>query len=129
MVNKVVENTGNAGITILKGVGIAFALTLISVFIYSAVLTYTNISESTIFPVIIMITALSILIGSSISTIKIKKNGILNGGIIGLIYILLLYLISSIVNADFAISMSSLAIIGAAIFGGMLGGIVGVNIK
>ena len=58
MVNKVVENTGNAGITILKGVGIAFALTLISVFIYSAVLTYTNIPESTIFPVIIMITAL-----------------------------------------------------------------------
>jgi len=129
MVNKVVENTGNAGITILKGVGIAFALTLISVFIYSAVLTYTNIPESTIFPVIIMITALSILIGSSISTIKIKRNGIVNGGIIGLIYILLLYLISSIVNADFAISMSSLAIIGAAILGGMLGGIVGVNIK
>ena len=129
MVNKVVENTGNAGITILKGVGIAFALTLISVFIYSAVLTYTNIPESTIFPVIIMITALSILIGSSVSTIKIKKNGIVNGGIIGLIYILLLYLISSIVNADFAISMSSLAIIGAAILGGMLGGIVGVNIK
>jgi len=129
MVNKVVENTGNAGITILKGVGIAFALTLISVFIYSAVLTYTNIPESTIFPVIIMITALSILIGSSISTIKIKKNGIVNGGIIGLIYILLLYIISSIVNADFAISMSSLAIIGAAILGGMLGGIVGVNIK
>jgi len=129
MVNKVVENTGNAGITILKGVGIAFALTLISVFIYSAVLTYTNIPESTIFPVIIMITALSILIGSSISTIKIKRNGIVNGGIIGLIYILLLYIISSIVNADFAISMSSLAIIGAAILGGMLGGIVGVNIK
>jgi len=129
MVNKVVENTGNAGITILKGVGIAFALTLISVFIYSAVLTYTNIPESTIFPVIIMITALSILIGSSISTIKIKRNGIVNGGIIGLMYILLLYIISSIVNADFAISMSSLAIIGAAILGGMLGGIVGVNIK
>lgn len=129
MVNKVVEGTGNAGITIVKGVGIAFALTLISVFIYSAILTYTNIPESTIFPVILFITALSILVGSSISTIKIKKNGIVNGGIIGLIYILLLYLISSIVNANFAITMSSLAIIGAAIFGGMLGGIVGVNIK
>ena len=129
MVNKVVENTGNAGITIIKGVGIAFALTLILVFIYSAILTYTNIPESTIFPVILLITALSILVGSSISTIKIKKNGIVNGGIIGLIYILLLYLISSIVNTNFAITLSSLAIIGAAIFGGMLGGIVGVNIK
>ena len=129
MVNKVIESSGNAGMTIIKGVGIAFGLTLISVFIYSVILTYTNISESTIFPVIMFITALSILIGSSISTIKIKKNGILNGGVIGLIYILLLYLISSIVSANFAISLSSLAIIGAAIFGGMVGGVVGVNIK
>ena len=48
---------------------------------------------------------------------------------IGLIYILVLYLISSILNANFAINLSSLAIIGAAIFGGVIGGIVGVNMK
>ncbi len=129
MVNKIVESSSNAGITILKGVGIAFILTLVLVFIYSAILTYTNISESTIFPVVLFITALSILIGSSVSTIKIKKNGIINGGAIGLIYILLLYLISSFVSTGFGVNVSSLAIIGASILGGMLGGIVGVNIK
>lgn len=129
MVNKIIDNSNNAGMTIFKGVLIAVILTLVSVFIYSVVLTYTNISESTVFPVILLITALSILISSSISTIKIKKNGIINGGAIGLIYILLLYLISSITTTGFTLTLSSIAVISASIIAGMLGGIVGVNIK
>lgn len=129
MINKKVEGTGNSGVTILKGVGIAFILTLVLVFVYSVILTYTNISENTIYPVILFITALSILISSSVSTIKIKKNGIINGGLIGLIYILVLYVISSTINTGFAMNLSCLAIMGAAIVGGMIGGIVGVNIK
>lgn len=129
MVNKIVEGSNNSGITILKGVIISFGLTLMLIFIYSVVLTYTNISEDTIFPVALFITALSIFIGSSVSTIKIKKNGIINGGVIGFIYILLLYLLSSIINMTFGLNIYSLAIIGASVLGGMLGGIVGVNIK
>ena len=129
MVNKIIENSNSAGITIIKGVSISFILTLILVFIFSIVLTYTNIAESTIFPVVLFITAISILIGSSVSTIKIKKNGIINGGAIGLIYILVLYLISSILSTGFSLNGNSLIIMLAGLIGGMLGGIVGVNIK
>ena len=129
MISKVVDNTNNNYMTIIKGVLISFILTLVLVFIFAIILTYTNIQESAIFPAVLLITAISILIGSSISTIKIKKNGILNGGIIGLIYILLIYLISSIVGTGFALNFNSILIILAAIVGGMLGGIVGVNIK
>ena len=67
---------------IAKGTGISLLITLILLFIFSAILTYTNISENTITPVILVITAISILIGSSIGNMKIKRNGILNGGII-----------------------------------------------
>ena len=59
----------------LKGVGIAFIVTLIALVIFSLVLTYTNVSESVINPVIMIITGISILIGSSIGNSKIKKNG------------------------------------------------------
>ena len=62
MVNKIVESTNKGGIVLLKGILIAFILTLISVFIFSIVLTYTNTPESTIFPVLVFITAISILI-------------------------------------------------------------------
>lgn len=102
-------------------------LTLILLFLFSIILTYTNISENTIAPVIIIITIISILIGSSMSTIKIKKNGIVNGGLIGFIYILTIYIISSIVKTGFALNMYSIIMIILSILAGMIGGIVGVN--
>lgn len=117
---KVVEDVNKRGMVLLKGIFVAFVLTLILALIFSIVLTYTNTPESAIFPVLVGITALSILIGSSISTIKIKKNGILNGGIIGLVYILLLYIISSIVSGSFILNINSIILIISAILGGML---------
>ena len=129
MVNKIVENTSKGGMVLLKGVLIAFILTLISVFIFSIVLTYTNTPESTIFPVLVFITAVSILIGSSVSTIKISKNGIVNGGAIGVNYILILYLISSITTVGFALTTNAIILMVAGAVAGMIGGIVGVNIK
>ena len=51
------ENAKN----IFKGVGISLALTMILLLIFSTILTYTNVSESTIKPVIIIVTAISIL--------------------------------------------------------------------
>lgn len=85
----------NSVIPIIKGIGIAFFITLLLLFLFSIVLTYTNISESTTAPVILVITAISILIGSSIGSSKIRKNGLINGGIVGFSYIMFLYIISS----------------------------------
>lgn len=64
---------------ILKGIGISIISTMIILFVFAIILTYTNVSENTITPVIITVTAISILLGSSIGNIKIKKNGIING--------------------------------------------------
>ena len=68
---------------IAKGVGISLLTTFILLLIFATILTYTQISESVINPVIIIITAISILIGSSIGNIKIRKNGLVNGALIG----------------------------------------------
>ena len=114
---------------IFKGVGIALLTTIILLLIYSLVLTYTNVSENTITPVIIVITATCILLGSSIGNMKIRKNGLLNGGAIGGIYILILNLISSIWNWKFALNIQSLIMILAGIIFGVIGGIIGVNRK
>ena len=88
-----------------KGLLISFIMTILILLIFSIILTFTNISEKTIVPVIIISTAISILIGSSISNIRIKKNGILNGALIGGGYILILYLLSSILNARFNLNI------------------------
>ena len=121
---------GNATRTtkyIFKGVGIAIVSTMILLLIFSILLTYTNISENTITPVIIVVTGISILFGSSIENRNIKKKGILNGAAIGGIYILILYLISSILNWKFSINLQSLIMLIVGIIFGILGGIIGVN--
>lgn len=119
----------NVFIKILKGVGISFAFTLISLTIFSALLTYTSLSESLIQPVVISVTGISILAGSFFATRKVGKNGIIKGIAVGLIYIFLIYLISSVVNGgSFALTMSSVIMILIGILCGAIGGIIGVNI-
>ena len=49
-------------IKVLKGIGISWVITFILLFIYAVLLTYTKIAENTMVPVIIFITAISILI-------------------------------------------------------------------
>ena len=51
----------NNFVRILKGIAISGIITFVLLFIYSIILTYTNIGENTIAPVIILITAVSIL--------------------------------------------------------------------
>lgn len=114
---------------IAKGVGIALLTTFILLLIFAILLTYTKISEKMINPVIIVITAVSILIGSSIENIKIKKNGLVNGALIGGIYIFTIYLISSILNWRFGLEIQSIIMIVVGMIFGILGGIIGVNKK
>lgn len=53
-------------IKILKGIAISWIITFMLLFIYAVLLTYTKLGENTMAPVIILITAVSILAGSSI---------------------------------------------------------------
>ena len=112
-----------------KGVTISFLFTVIALLIFSVLLVYTNLSEETIKPVIITLTGISILLGSSIGTKKLKKNGIINGGLIGGIYILSLYILSSVMNSSFNLNFSSIIMVLVGMICGVLGGIIGVNSK
>lgn len=47
---------------IFKGVAISLISTMILLFVFSVILTYTNVSENTITPVIIVVTAIGILV-------------------------------------------------------------------
>lgn len=126
---KVSENNSNSLIRILKGSMIAIAVTIILLIIFAAILTYSNINENTMPTVIIVITAFSILIGSQIATTKIKRNGILNGALLGVIYITFLYILSGLVTKNFSLNNYSIIMIATSILIGGLGGIIGVNRK
>ena len=59
----------------------------------------------------------------------IKKNGIINGAIIGVIYIITIYILSSIIEGTFSLNRYSIMMIIGSILAGALGGIIGVNKK
>ena len=112
---------------IVKGVVLAILLSLILLLSFALLLTYTNIAENTIIPVVMIIVGISILVGSTICARKIKKNGIINGGLVGLNYILLLYLVSSLCLVGFSLTLNSFIMLIVGLITGMLGGIIGVN--
>ena len=69
----------------------------------------------------------SVFIASSLTVIKIKKSGLKNGGLIGLCYVMILYVLSSFYGVGFSLTKYSILTIILYIFLGMFGGIVGVN--
>ena len=122
------EKTNNIIVKLGKGILISLLVTLLVIFIFSILLVYTNISERVIPIVIIIMTFISILIGSIISMRKVSNNGMINGAIIGGTYVMLLYLISSTLNTGFSINVYTIIMIIAGIISGLIGGIIGVNL-
>ena len=112
---------------IIKGIVISIVCTFVFLFVFSLILTYTNVSETFIAPVIIVVTAISIFIGSSIGNFNMRRNGLINGAIIGGIYLLSIYMLSGIINHNFNLNMQSIIIIIVGIICGMFGGVIGVN--
>ena len=130
--NKTIEKENiksNNMFKILKGIILSILITLLGLLILAIVITYTNVSESIIPIAVTIITAISILIGSFFSTINIQKNGLLNGFAVGFAYIATIYIISSITSTGFTLTNTSFIMIISAILAGMLGGIIGVNLK
>ena len=122
--NQYLENL----IRIVKGSILAIGITMIALLIFAIILTYTDISENYIYVGIIVVTAISILLGGIISTKQIKKRGFLYGMLVGVIYMLTLYILSGITGSGFQFSTSTVIMFGSAITAGIIGGIIGVNI-
>ena len=123
------EKSNSNLIKIIKGSSIAIVLSLIFLTIYAAILSFTSVSETTMVPVVLVLTGISILIGSSMSSISIKRQGIINGGLVGLIYVLFLYVVSSIAGIGFGLNMNAIIMLIVGVITGMIGGVIGVNIK
>ncbi|MBE5805839.1 MAG: TIGR04086 family membrane protein [Clostridiales bacterium] len=127
--NKILKENNNILKGITKGYVSSIIISLISIFIYSYILVNTNVQESTIKIVIIVISAISVLIGSSISSLGIKKNGIINGILVGAFYFVSLYILSSIAITGFGFSINSLIMVISGLILGAIGGVIGVNIR
>ena len=124
-----VKKQENTFILILKCAVLSVLLFLIFILIYCYILSHTNISEETMFPVTIIITMISALIGSMICSTKIKKRGLLNGGIVALLFIFSIYYLCCKIYSNFCFNIKSILLIILIIISGMIGGIMGINLE
>ena len=112
---------------IIKSFLISIVLTVGFIFILSIFLCYSNVSEKIVDSALIFIAAISILFGTFFMEKRIKEKGLIYGSLFGIIYMAILYLISSFISADFTIGIGSLVMMIFGIVAGCLGGIIGVN--
>lgn len=115
-------------ILIGKGVILGYLFMLFEIFVYSILLAYTSVPESSIETCVFVFSLFSVFISSSLVCIKIKENGMKNGGIVGFFYIMLVYLLGSVLMGNFALTSQTITTIIFNILLGMIGGIVGVNL-
>ena len=106
---------------------ISFVLSVLLIFVLSIIISKTSVAETAIIPGIIAISSISLCLGGiRVSKIK-KEKGIINGFLLGMVYMLGMYIISSILLKDFSLNVKSFIMISCGMLAGMLGGIIGVN--
>ncbi len=113
---------------IIKGIFFGYLLTLICYFILGGIIYFTNFSEKIIPIVITIVSIINIAIAGFYVSSNTTSKGWLKGGIVGLLYILILLVIGRFIIPDYGLSSSGLIklIIGFVI--GSIGGIIGVSI-
>lgn len=112
-----------------KSLSLSFIVTLTFFVIFTLIFTYTSLGEKWIPLINTIILIISITLGSIKLAINSSKKGFINGGIVGLSYMIFLILFSMIIfkNTDF--SIYTLTKLGIGLATGMIAGMIGVNLK
>lgn len=115
-------------INVFKGLIISYIFTFLSFLIFAAILSFSNFSDSLMPSIILVISIISILIGSAICSRYASSQGFVWGGIVGLLYSITLYFLSSFLLVGFASSISTIYLILCSMLFGAVGGIAGINL-
>lgn len=115
------------GKAVIYGVMAIFLLAVVSSFIFSLLLKFTSVQESSLQYVMTSISFLSIFIGGFITGGNGKQKGWLIGGGTGLVYSFIIFLFQFL-GYDSLFSFEQIIYHTCYILTAMMGGILGVNI-
>ena len=98
-------------------------------FILALILSKTSVNDSIMGKVIVGISAFAIAVGGFLASRKLSMKGILCGALQGILYMIILYVISSIANGSFSLRLEGIIMILVGVIAGGVGGIIGANLK
>lgn len=110
--------------------GVIFSLIWLAAgaLLLSLLLHFTSMKESNLGLYTLIVHAVSALAGGLTSGKRSERKGWYNGSILGLLYGVIV-LIVSFLSSNASITWQSIILLGAALVAGAFGGIVGVNLK
>lgn len=108
---------------------ISYIIAIILLCVSSVIFAYTNINDSLINVFVFVIIIITNLIGSTLTSRKIKKRGLIVGMLFGIIYFLIIYLLSAIFYTGFFINKAVGLYLLISSISGIVGGVIGVNIR
>jgi putative membrane protein (TIGR04086 family) len=114
---------------LLKGLIASYIITIPAFLLFALILSNVDFPQRLVTPVVVIITVISVLTAGAVSTRGVRSRGWLNGSIVGLVYMLILYLFSSIVYKNFAVDRNVLTMTIIGVLSGAIGGIVSINTK
>lgn len=115
--------------TLFKGIGVSYLVTVPLFAVFSFILSRMEFPERYIDPAVLITTMVSILAAGIISSVNLRSRGWMNGAVVGLIYMLILYALSSIVYGSFPINRHVVIMFVIGAITGAIGGIIGINMK
>ena len=107
----------------------ALSFALICILLFAFIIKYTSISSDAIMPINQVIKGLSILIGCFVFGKKIKTKGWLWGGIIGILFTILAFIVFSILDGSFNFNLTLLNDIIFGCLMGVIAGIIGISLR
>lgn len=122
------ENGVSIG-SILKGVLLAYVVTLVIFLIFAVVITYTSFPEGSIPTVVVITTIVSIIYAGTRVAKNARSKGWLNGAIAGMAYMVILYVASCLALTGFVFDRYVIYMLFLGILAGAFGGIMGINLK
>ena len=118
---------GVAWWSIFKGTLVSLVVSLLMLLLASLVLHFTAVPEKTSPYLVFLITVTAILSGSYMTGKQTYYRGWLHGGLVGLLYVLLLMLLGRFFLEEFALGLNLFSKLFLGFIFGAAGGMWGVN--
>ncbi len=120
-------NDGLKLISLLKGLLASYIITIPAFMLFALILANLDFPQKLLTPAVVVITVISVLTAGAVSTKGIRSRGWLNGSIAGFVYMLVLYLFSSILCKNFTIDRYVITMTVIGVLAGAIGGIMSIN--
>ncbi len=118
-------NMGIYGRGLIRGYIISLLLFLIT----AVIITYTSLGENVIPLITSVIMIVGVVFSAIYCSVHLRSKGWFHGGLIGFVFVLILVLISKMFIKEYSIDSIALYKILLGVGAGIIGGMLGVNIK